>query len=150
MADYTDLGPLREALRQSLDVQALIPGTETDDVVERLTIVATELATNALRHAQSDAVVRLSRTKTAFVLDVADELPSVAPRPARSPAFAAGGRGLHITQQLALDTGWYVAEDSKHVWAQFRIPRRSRRFHVPRISVFDLTTFVRLLRRIGN
>jgi hypothetical protein len=57
---------------------------------------------------------------------------------------------LQITQALASDTGWYTAANLKHVWAQFTIPRGGRRLLAPRISVFDLTTFVRLLRRIGS
>jgi len=133
-----------------LDTQPLISGKELDDVAERMTIVATELATNALSHARTPATVRLGRTRTAFVLDVADNLPSVPPHLIEGQSLGAGGRGLHITQELALDTGWYLADDSKHVWAQFPMPRRHRRSHFPRISVFDLKTFIRLLRRIGS
>jgi serine/threonine-protein kinase RsbW len=150
VADYPELRLLRVGLRQALDTQALIPGKELDDVVERMAIVATELATNALTHARSDAVVRLSRTKKTFVLDVSDDLPTVPPQMAEDRPPAVGGRGLHITQELATDIGWYRANGRKHLWAQFNIPRRSRRFQAPRIPVFNLKTLIRLLRRIGS
>ena len=148
LTEYAELRPLRTALRHALDAPGLGPDQELDDVAEHLTIVATELATNALRHAGSPATVRLSRTNTAFILDVADDLPSTPPIMLEGRPSGAGGRGLHITQDLALDTGWYLADGSKHVWAQFAIPRRLRRAPSPRISVFDLTTFIRLLRRM--
>ena len=150
VADYPQLRLLRASLRQAVDAQSLPPGRELEDVAERMAVVATELATNALQHGSSQAVVRLSRSARAFVVDVADELPSVAPQLVERGQLETGGRGLHITRELALDTGWYVAGGRKHVWAQFGIPGRARRFQAPRISVFDLRTFVRLLRRLGS
>jgi len=150
LADFAELRQLRADLRHALDAQALIPGKELDDLAERMSIVATELATNALNHARSEALVQLSRTKRTLVLDVADELPSVPPRLVEKPTPGSGGRGLRITQELALDAGWYTADRRKHVWAQFGIPRRKRLFHTPRIPVSGLTTFVRLLRRMRH
>lgn len=147
VADYTHLRLMRGSLRQAIDTQSLRPGTELDDIAERIAIVATELATNAVHHGRSSAVVQLSRSTTVFVVDVADELPSVPPQILEGQTLGAGGRGLRITQELARDTGWYVADGSKHVWARFDIPRRIRRFQAPRISVFDLTSFLRFLRR---
>jgi serine/threonine-protein kinase RsbW len=139
---------MRASLRQALDTQALIPGKELDDVAERMVMAATELASNALRHAQCPAVVTLSRTKKAFILDVADDKPLSLPQIVDERPDGVGGRGLRIVQELAVDTGWYTAEGRKHVWAQFRIPRRGRRLQAPRISVFDLDAFVRRFRRI--
>jgi anti-sigma regulatory factor (Ser/Thr protein kinase) len=147
VADYTELQPLRSGLRQTLDTQALTAGKELDDMAERMTIVATELATNALNHARSGALVRLSRTRTTFVLDVADDLPTVPPQMAENQPLGEGGRGLAITQELADDIGWYRTDGTKHVWAQFSIPRRVRRFQAPRIPVSGLATLIRLLRR---
>ncbi|WP_082772649.1 ATP-binding protein [Actinoplanes sp. TFC3] len=150
VADYTELRAMRASLRQAIDGQLLPPSPRLDDLAEHMSIVATELTTNALRHGQSEAVVRLSRSATVFVVDVADEMPSVPPRLHEPQTSQIGGRGLHIVQELATDTGWYLTSGHKHVWAQFRIPRRVRQFPAPRISVFDLKTFVRLLRRTGH
>lgn len=145
LADYTELRGLRASLRQVLDAQSLTPGEELDDVAERMTIIATELATNALVHAQSPAAVRLGRGRSAFVLDVADDRPSSAPRIAEQRPAGAGGHGLAISQELSLDMGWYITGATKHVWAQIGIPRRA-----PRISVFGLDAVVRCLRKIGG
>ena len=107
VADRTQLGLLRTSLRDTLDTQSLLAGDDLDDLVERMTIVATELSSNTLRHARSPAVVTLSRTKNAFVLDVADDRPSAPPR-VTDGSTGMGGRGLRIVQALALNTGWYA------------------------------------------
>jgi serine/threonine-protein kinase RsbW len=150
LADSTELRQLRASLRQALDRQFPDPGREGDDIAASMAIVATELASNALRHAQPPAVVTLSRTRRTFVLDVGDDHPASAPRIADERHDDHGGRGLRIVQQLALRTGWYIAHGRKHVWAQFSIPHRRRRPQLPRISVFDLNKFARLFRRVGG
>ena len=150
LADYADLRLMRTALRRALDAENLLPGKEVEDLAQRMAVVATELATNALSHARSPASVRLSRTEKAFVLDVADGAHSVPPEVLQTRPLGAGGRGLHIVQEMATDSGWYTTNQAKHVWAQFAIPRRGRRFNAPRISVFDLKAFIRHLRRIGS
>lgn len=148
LADYSGLQPLRASLRRVLSVH-VVREEDLEDVAERMTIVATELATNALHHAKSPALVQLSRTTSSFILDVADDRPDQPPQIAdREPG--AGGLGLKFTQELAADTGWYVANSTKHVWAQFSTGRRARRFNTPRISVFDLRTLVKRLRRLGT
>jgi anti-sigma regulatory factor (Ser/Thr protein kinase) len=147
LTDYAQLGLMRASLRQATETQALLPGAELDDLAERLAMVATELATNALRHGQSQAVVGLNRSATAFMVDVADDLPAVPPQVLEGDRLGTGGRGLRITQQLARDTGWYVAGGRKHVWARFPIPRRIRRLQAPPISVPGFRSFLRGLRR---
>jgi len=150
IADATELQQVRVSLREALDAQLPGAGRELDDIAENMAIVATELTSNALRHAQPPAVMTLSRARRTFVLDVGDDQPSRPPTIADRRPDAQGGRGLRIVQQLALHTGWYVRDGSKHVWAQFSVPRPRRRPQAPRISVFDLDRFVRLFRRIGS
>ena len=149
LTDSADLRRLRSALRRTLETQPLISDKELDDVAERMAIVATELATNALRHARSPALVQLSRTKRSLVLDVADDQPSSPPQVTADRDPQAGGRGLKIIEALAYDTGWYVTGGTKHVWAQFKLSHR-RRFQLPRISVPGLADVVQRCRRIGN
>ncbi|XVU29083.1 ATP-binding protein [Actinoplanes sp. CA-054009] len=89
---------------------------------DTMLVVATELASNALRHARSRAVVALLRGPGAVIIDVADRDPDGRPsvdagRPKRS-----GGLGLQLTERLALDVGWYPALGGKHVWARFALP----------------------------
>ena len=150
VADYPHLGPLRASVREEIDTALPTPGHERDDLAERMTIVVTELATNALRHGRSAAYVRLSRSATAFVLDVADDALSAVPQILDGGTPGIGGRGLHISYGLASGMGWYVEQDRKHVWARFRLPRLVRRRQAPRIPVFDLKSFLRHLRRLGG
>jgi hypothetical protein len=48
--------------------------------------------------------------------------PRVIARVADDGPLRAGGLGLHLTRKLSLDIGWYVANGTKHVWAQVAIP----------------------------
>ena len=137
-------------MREEIDTALPTPGRERDDLAERMTIVVTELATNALRHGRSAAYVQLSRSSTAFVLDVADDAPSAEPQILDGGDAGSGGRGLHISHELASGIGWYVDQDRKHVWVQFRLPSLVRRRQAPRIPVFDLKTFLRHLRQPGH
>ncbi len=150
LIDASELRSLRAALQRALDEQLLVPGRESDDVAESIGIVATELASNAVRHAQSPAVVTLSRNRETLILDVGDDQPSSVPRIADAPPGGHGGRGLKIVGQLAMRTGWYVAGGRKHVWAQFRVSPSSRRWHTPRVAVPGLGRFIRMFRRIGR
>jgi serine/threonine-protein kinase RsbW len=150
VADVKHLRQLRSSLQQAIEAQLPTPGRERDDVAERMTIVATELTTNALQHGRSEAIVRLNRSPKSLVLDVADDSPDAAPQVGPRGPLETGGRGLQITQELALETGWYVKGGRKHVWAAFSIPRRTRRLQAPRISIFELKTLIRLLRRLST
>ena len=93
------------------------------DVAQRVALVATELAGNALRHGRPPVVVRLLRDDDCYILDVADHDPDHAPQPAGGGGHSqAGGRGLLIAGSLAEQLCWYRDEHSKHVWASFALP----------------------------
>ena len=88
-----------------------------DDRRERLTLVVSELATNALLHAASafevavhwDGLVRL---------EVADSDPTV-PQPRQASTGDVSGRGLHLVQQLCSRWGVERRDDGKSVWCEF-------------------------------
>ena len=119
---YTELRSLRSSLHRALTGEPLPEGRFLDEVPEKVAFVATELATNALMHTRPPTVVQLYRTETSFILDVADEDPTIVPEFADARPTGAGGRGLQLARKLALDIGWYVDGDVKHVWADFPIP----------------------------
>jgi len=150
LVDATELRSLRASLRQTLDDDLLTPGRDSDVVIENVGIVATELTSNAVRHAQSPAVVTLSRNRHSVIIDVGDDRPSSAPRVTENTPGGHGGRGIKIVQQLAMRTGWYVAEGTKHVWAQIHVPPSCRRWHAPLISVSGLRRMTRVFRRISE
>ena len=85
---------------------------------ERVVLVASELATNALRHGRPPTDVTLLLDGT-WLLDVADGAHESPPVFAGRREPGVGGMGLHLTRRLALDVGWYTTHDHKHVWVTF-------------------------------
>jgi len=120
---FVELRSLRSSLHKALTGEPLPDGGFLDQVPEKVAVVATELATNALAHARPPTTVHLLRTDDQFILDVADEDPAAFPEFAEGRPAGAGGLGLQLIRDLALDLGWYVDGDVKHVWAQFPIPQ---------------------------
>jgi serine/threonine-protein kinase RsbW len=118
------LRQLRGSLFIALTGEPMPPGGELDEVPEKIAVVATELATNALRHGRPPTQVTLSRTERTFVLDVADDDPTALPQLAGPRPPGAGGLGLHIVGEFASDLGWYADHGTKHVWAEFSIPTK--------------------------
>lgn len=112
------LTTLRGELRQEL-AHGLEPQPELNRVAHAMVLVASELATNALRHGIPPTVVRLLRLGPTLLLDVADHDLSTEPYVAQDRAPGHGGFGLQIARRLAVDVGWYASDTTKHVWAQF-------------------------------
>ncbi|MCY1143781.1 ATP-binding protein [Actinoplanes sp. Pm04-4] len=115
----TELQGLRAALSRALHGEKVSAVKRLGDVPERMVLVATELATNAIRHGLAPTEVRLLRTAGGFLLDVTDQDPDSVPELAAADEQALGGRGLALAQSFALDVGWYCTTSTKHVWATF-------------------------------
>lgn len=126
LGTFAELRLLRASLRAALTGQPMPDGGALDNVPEKLAVIATELAANAIAHAKPPTTVRLFRTETTFILDVADNDPWVVPQFADEHPSRAGGLGLHLARKLSHDIGWYVADGTKHVWAQVAIPKARR------------------------
>ena len=114
-----ELAALRAALHRTLTARRF-GSVDTADLLERLMIVATELAGNALRHRSPPTVVALLRCDGHLIVDVRDNAPDQPPVGAIRPP-GAGGLGLTLTQRLAHDVGWYPGQAGKHVWALFTL-----------------------------
>jgi anti-sigma regulatory factor (Ser/Thr protein kinase) len=126
------LGMMRAFVRRSLAEQPMPPHSGVaEDLAERLTIVATELAANAMTHAGPPATVHLLRTSTSHIVEVADDDLAVVPRFAEERSFGRGGLGLHLARKLSLGMGWYTTIGLKYVWAQVATPTTTSR-HLPR------------------
>ncbi|MFD1374710.1 ATP-binding protein [Actinoplanes sichuanensis] len=120
--DLDDVGALRE-LRA--DLREAVAGTPLDDEdgLDRITVVATELATNALRHGAPPAHIRLLREPEALILDVADHDLAGEPRFDQDRPIGLGGLGLRLAQTFASDLGWYRTAKTKNIWARFDFVR---------------------------
>ncbi|MFC8501662.1 ATP-binding protein [Pedococcus sp. NPDC057267] len=99
-------------------------------VVDEAEIVASELVSNAIRHARplSDGMLRVHwKVKAGVVeVEVTDGGSDTTPRPAPRTVWAPSGRGLRIVRSLAHE--WGVTEDrtGSTVWASLGGPSRRR------------------------
>jgi anti-sigma regulatory factor (Ser/Thr protein kinase) len=121
------LATVRAALQRVLRDHLPASAADPIDLAERLLIVATELAGNALRHARPPTVVALLRADGHLIVDVIDNQPGASPVVDSQRRPGAGGLGLVLAEQLAEDVGWFPAGGRKHVWAQFTIPTGNTR-----------------------
>ncbi|GAB3169642.1 hypothetical protein FHX75_12530 [Micromonospora palomenae] len=119
LSSAADLRGLRASLHQALTGEELVAGKELDEVPELMVLVATELATNALRHGIPPTIVRLLVAEDRFILDVADHDLSTIPELVDTRPMGAGGRGLQIAEAVSLDVGWYATDRTKNIWAAF-------------------------------
>ena len=90
-------------------------------LVDPVRLVASELATNALVHAQTAFSVTLESSKQTVLLTVRDQSPAP-PAPRVPEAMDLSGRGLEIVDIVTLD--WGTDEDragAKAVWASFAL-----------------------------
>lgn len=88
---------------------------------DKVVLIATELAANALTHGLPPTIVELSRAERLWLLDVGDQDPSSAPVYAGVRVTGAGGLGLHLARQLSLEVGWYTTQTTKNIWATFPV-----------------------------
>lgn len=114
-----ELSALRAGLVATLESQGVPSTGRLSSTPDKLVLIASELATNALRHGLPPTIARLARSGDRFLLEVADHDVSTEPVYAGRRIPGAGGVGLHMARQLSLDVGWYRTDDVKTVWATF-------------------------------
>lgn len=100
-------------------LRGLVPKVQADDV----TLVISELVTNALRHGLGEVVARATITDDGAVhvaiTDSGEDMPKLLPPDPRR----IGGLGLHITAELAASWGVAPFPGGKTVWATIAAPR---------------------------
>ncbi len=104
----------RDFVRQHLVVHDLL------HLVDDIRLTVSELATNAVQHAQTPFTVTLQEAGSSVLLTVKDGSPkALAPANAPDPLGLAG-RGLSIVDGLSRDWGVTTGQDgTKSVWACF-------------------------------
>jgi len=89
-------------------------------LIDPARLVTSELATNAVRHAQTPFAVSIERSNGDLTLSVRDWSPDLPVAP-ESLELADGGHGLKLVDALSVSWGVTVKTDGgKSVWARFR------------------------------
>jgi anti-sigma regulatory factor (Ser/Thr protein kinase) len=88
-----------------------------DSLVPDGMLIASELATNAVRHAGSPFRISLHRGGPAIRIAIED-VDAATPKARNAEPDASGGRGVHIVEELARTWGWDPVTPGKVVWAE--------------------------------
>lgn len=126
-----------EAPRQSRRfVQGQLTGWELDGLVDDVSLVTTELVTNAVLHARSEleVVLEVGERVRLEVHDRSTEIPAVRP----AAGLTVAGRGLRLVELLAGAWGAQLTDGGKLVWCEFAVPAQAR--GARRTRVVDGTT----------
>ena len=89
--------------------------TQPQDVVDAVELMACELATNSVQHAQSDFELAIYEEQGEIRVEVSDAghgRPTLRSPTSRDPS----GRGLRIVQALSNEWGVVPGEDGTRVW----------------------------------
>jgi len=91
------------------------------EVVERAVLVTSELATNAILHAQTAFVLRVQQAASipALTVSVTDTALGF-PVPQAEHPSRESGRGLAVVEGFSSAWGVRVGPEGKSVWAEFR------------------------------
>lgn len=114
--DLSSVALARRFVKQSLASWGI------DEPLDDALLVVSELAANALTHANSSYRIRLSATPVALRIEV-DDAGAGTPEPQPLTDTEEHGRGLHLVDALAASWGMEAAETGgKRVWAELALP----------------------------
>ncbi|WP_322723598.1 SpoIIE family protein phosphatase [Streptomyces spongiae] len=102
--------------RARVAVTRQLSAWDLDDLAFTTELVASELVTNAIRHATGPFQLRLLRDRT-LICEVSDGS-STSPRLRRARTEDEGGRGLFLVAQLTARWGTRYTPDGKIIWAE--------------------------------
>ena len=127
--DLGHTGQLDESARFDADVRSVPLAREfvrrwlqengADHVFDEASLIVTELAANAVLHADSPYEVRLSRTEGAIRIEVEDA-DTGTPEPQPFSAVAESGRGIVIVSAISASWGVEAEPHGKVTWAELR------------------------------
>ncbi|MGW0086262.1 SpoIIE family protein phosphatase [Streptomyces sp. NPDC003393] len=110
-ADFAAVSEAREHVSQTLAEWGL------EDTVPTTQLIASELVTNALRHARPPVRLRLILHGTGLTCEVSDGS-TTSPHLGRARTFDESGRGLFIVAQLTRRWGTRYDGNGKIIWAE--------------------------------
>jgi anti-sigma regulatory factor (Ser/Thr protein kinase) len=97
-------------------------------------LLASELVTNAVRHASGPIDVRAYVRDGFLRLEVGDSCADCGPQPRQATADDEGGRGMELVDKLSARWGWRARGQVKVVWLDLPMPTSSPRPSTPRPS----------------
>jgi anti-sigma regulatory factor (Ser/Thr protein kinase) len=95
-----------------------------DDVLDDITLIVSELVSNAVQHGEPDILLRMRMDPLAVDISVLDHGTGGPPEKVAAPSTSAtSGRGLSIVDRLASDWGVVPLEGGagKTVWARLLV-----------------------------
>ena len=98
-------------------VGEILQGWGLEELTDAAMVVVTELATNAVLHAQSDVSVGMARMPDGVRLVVGDTS-ALPPASGAADALAVNGRGLRMVADLAEDCGHEFVKGGKLIWVE--------------------------------
>ena len=109
------LGRVRSAIEQLARLRYAHPSLDIPEpsllgVMERLSLVVSELGGNALRHGQAPITVSLNRVRRGWLVSVADGAPSQAPVMGPQESVDGHRHGLEVVALVSSGVGWYSDE----------------------------------------
>ncbi|GAA2513792.1 ATP-binding protein [Winogradskya humida] len=119
LQDAAQLRVMRGSLFATVTGQDLVAQFTLGGVADRMVLVATELATNALVTGLPPTTVRLCRCGADFVLDVVDGDVRALPGSAAVEESGNTPLWLRMAQRFSSEVGWYATGSGRHVWARF-------------------------------
>ena len=109
-----------EAVREArVFLQNVIAGRVDPEAQSDLTLVLSELATNAVHHARTPFEVVVETTNGHLRIEVEDGSTDA---PVSKPPSDEGGRGLSIVDQLCDRWGVHIVREKKCVWCERDLP----------------------------
>jgi hypothetical protein len=102
-------------------VTAVLRAWDLDELVADGSVVATELATNAVSHSASPFSASITRSESTLRIAIEDVSSSV-PHLVHAASDAFGGRGIAIVAELATSWGCSETASGKLVWADLSLP----------------------------
>jgi anti-sigma regulatory factor (Ser/Thr protein kinase) len=108
-------GQARQAIAKFLDRTHL---TKLSDDAQ---LLASELVTNAVRHARGPIDVRAYVRDGFLRLEVWDRQADVSPQPRTADDDAENGRGMDIVEKVSSRWGWRAVDGGKVVWIDLRL-----------------------------
>ncbi|GHE60949.1 ATP-binding protein [Streptomyces capitiformicae] len=113
--DPRAVGICRRTLRDILTTHHLT------DLLEPAELLASELVTNALRHTDGPAAMKIRQSGPAFRLGAWDTDPTPPTITTATPTnTSTSGRGLRLVNAYADDWGWFAVNgaNGKYVWCE--------------------------------